>query len=69
MAGSEKHWLKRKGRNDYYGDVAYEVWRRGGNPDAVDYDRLDDYRYAGLYSDEAASRELRRQFRKRELDE
>lgn len=33
----------------------------GGDPDMIDYDRLDDYRYEGLYPDEAASRELRRQ--------
>ncbi len=49
-----------KERSDYYGDVVYEVWRHGGDPDMVDYDRLDDYRYEGLYPDEAASRELRR---------
>jgi len=50
-----------KKRSDYYGDVVYEVWRHGGDPDMVDYDRLDDYRYEGLYPDEATSRELRRQ--------
>lgn len=48
-------------RDDYYGDVIYEVWRSGGNPDTVDYDDLDDYRYEGLYPDEAALCELRRQ--------
>lgn len=30
--------------DDYGHDVAYEVWRRGGNPDRVDFDRTsDDY--------------------------
>lgn len=45
----------------YFGDVIYEVWRRGGNPDRVDADRVDDYRYDGVDADSAASAELRRQ--------
>ena len=48
-------------RRRYEGDVMYEVWRREGNPDRVDYDRVQDAYYDGLTSDEAASREMKRQ--------
>lgn len=54
------------GLPDYEGDVVYETWRRGGNPDRVDPDRVEDYYRAGLDSDEAAARELRRQRPRRE---
>lgn len=46
----------RSEREDYWGDVVYEVWRRGGDPDRVDRDRTDDHFYNGLSSDAAASR-------------
>jgi len=52
-------------RRKYYGDVEFEVWRRGGDPDAVDRDRLEDMRYEGLYSADAATLELRRHRRNR----
>jgi len=29
-------------RRKYTEDVVYDVWRSGGDPDAVDYDRVDD---------------------------
>lgn len=45
----------------YFGDVVYEVWRRGGDSDAVDRDRLADYEYDGYSADEAASAEMGRQ--------
>ena len=45
-------------RRKFEGDVIYEVWRSGGNPDAVDYNRLDDYWYDELDAYEAADREL-----------
>lgn len=62
LSGSEEMSRTRdKERSDYYGDTVYEVWRRGGDPDMVDYDRLDDCCYEGLHPDEAAFRELRRQ--------
>lgn len=51
---------EREERREYENDVFYEVWRSGGNPDRIDYDRVDDYRYDGIEADEAASRELRR---------
>lgn len=44
----------------YATDVEYEVWRRGGNPDAVDRDRLDGYREDGYEPEEAASAILRK---------
>lgn len=46
---------------NYCGDVEYEVWRRGGNPDRVDRDRLDDYEYDGYSAESAARAELERQ--------
>lgn len=48
-------------RKSYDGDVYYEVWRSGGNPDRVDPDRLDDYRWNGVEPETAARRELTRQ--------
>lgn len=46
-------------RRRYRGDVAYEVWRSGGNPDAVDYDRVDDYYWDGYDVDDVATIEMR----------
>lgn len=43
------------------GDLSYEVWRRGGNPDAVDFDDYRDDRAAGRYPDEVAADEVARQ--------
>jgi hypothetical protein len=45
---------------NYNSDVSYEVWRAGGNPDRLDYDRLDHYRYNGDSPEEAACSEIRR---------
>lgn len=45
-------------RGDFYGDVTYEVWRNGGNPDAVDYDRCADARDNGVEADGHAHRLL-----------
>lgn len=57
---------RREEERKYRGDVWYEVWRAGGNPDAISDDRMQDSRDAGYNSDEAASMELRRQRRRRE---
>lgn len=46
-------------------DVYYEVWRRGGNPDAVDYDRVRDAESWGHTVEDIAHAELRRQERRR----
>lgn len=43
---------------NYEGDVLYDTWRMGGNPDFVDPDRVEDYYEEELYSEEAAQREL-----------
>jgi hypothetical protein len=51
--------------NEYLGDVWYEVWRRGGNPDIVDDDRVIDRYYDGYDSDESAALEIRSQNRYR----
>lgn len=45
---------------DYENDVFYEVWRRGGNPDRIDDDRVSDAYYDGVYADDCAAREMRR---------
>ena len=45
----------------YRGDVFYDVWRSGGNPDAVNDDRVEDAYYDGLEADYAASIELNHQ--------
>jgi len=43
-----------------YGDVIYEVWRNGGDPDQVDYDRVREDQRDGYRYDEIADSELRR---------
>jgi len=43
---------------DYRGDVLYDVWMSGGNPDMVDFDRIKDYQNEGLYPEEAAQKEM-----------
>lgn len=52
---------RREDERRYQGDVTYEVWRRGGNSDRVDRDRVRDCFDDGLSSETAASREMRRQ--------
>jgi len=41
--------------SDYDAEVAYQVWRRGGNPDLVDRDRTADHYDSGCTEDEAAT--------------
>ncbi len=48
-------------RRDWEGDVVYDVWRSGHNPDAIDRDRLSDRYYNGQDADEAARAENRLQ--------
>ena len=54
---------ERREAEDFRGDVIYDVWRSGGNPDLVDYDYVDDRRYDGCEADDVAAEELRRQRR------
>lgn len=39
----------------YDGDVFYEAWRRGHNPDAIHPDTVDDYRWNDYTPEEAVS--------------
>ena len=50
-------------RDDYFGDVVYDAWRSGYNPDAVERDQVEDYRDEGMDSFEAGEAECRRQQR------
>lgn len=63
-------------RRRYEGDVVYEVWRSGRNPDAIDYERVRDSYYQGVEAEYAAEREIRaqdearrRQREEREMEE
>jgi hypothetical protein len=47
--------------DDFFGDTIYEVWRRGGNPDNVDRDRVNQYFDMDLGYEEAARSELEKQ--------
>jgi len=38
--------------DDRFGDLVYDAWRRGRNPDAVSRDRYDDRRSQGFYPEE-----------------
>jgi len=60
---------RREERREYEADVAYEVWRHGGNPDNVDIDRIEDNYYQGIDTDHAANIELNRQRPRREEQE
>ncbi len=51
----------RERRRKFEAHATYEVWRNGGNPDAIDLDRIDAAYYAGDYPEEAADRKLRHQ--------
>ena len=53
--------MSRQDEDKYRGDVMYDVWRSGGNPDLVDYDRCRDDFFDGIDPRESANRELRRQ--------
>lgn len=59
------------GRDRYqYGlDVGYEVWRSGGNPDRVSYDRVDNHYYNGVSAESAAYAEMRHWREQREARE
>jgi hypothetical protein len=51
----------RRSEEDYRGDVVYDVWRSGGNPDYVSYDRVSDHYWNGNSTEYAASCEMRLQ--------
>lgn len=53
--------MSRSEQEDYRGDVVYEVWRRGGDVDRVDYDRVADHCSYGDDYEVAADHEMRLQ--------
>lgn len=57
----KSHEERREERRQFENDVFYEVWRAGGNPDAIDYERVDDRYYDGQDVQIAAEAELRAQ--------
>lgn len=52
---------KRDERREYEADIIYDVWRFGGNPDRVDYDRMSDAFYERIPAEDFVRSELRRQ--------
>lgn len=56
---------RREEQRKYKNDVFYEVWRSGGNPDGIDYDRVQDQYWNGQNAEDAARAELRAQMPKR----
>ena len=48
---------------EYEGDVYYDVWCLGGEPDAIDFERVDECFHDGTPPDEAAAIEIRAQGR------
>ena len=62
MSRSQREAMSRSQR-EYEGDVVYGVWRLGGNPDALDVDRMGDHWREGDDVDVAVQNEMRRQRR------
>lgn len=60
---------RRDEKRKYEADIAYDIWRRGGNPDYVHPDRIDNYWYQGVDEESAVNWELRRQREARERRE
>lgn len=56
-------------RRRFYADVAYDVWRSGGNPDRIDHDRVRDAFYDGRTAESYASEVCRRQCEARQRRE
>ena len=52
---------ERKSEYDHYLETCTEVWFQGGNPDAVSYDRCQDFYYDGLDSFDSADIEMQHQ--------
>jgi hypothetical protein len=59
----------RDDRDKYRGDVFYETWRRGGDPDRVDVDRVTDAYYDGLSASEFVSRQQQAELNRRQAAE
>lgn len=52
---------ERERQREYESEVIYQVWRRGGNPDAVQPDEVSDAYYNGIPEDRLSNRIVRRQ--------
>lgn len=65
MCMSDDYESRRQARREeerrYHADVAYDVWRSGGNMDRVNYERVQDAFYSQVDSESAARVELRKQ--------
>jgi hypothetical protein len=59
---------ERDAKEKYWGDVIYEVYRRGGDVDQVSRDDTEDARQDGLEPDEAAARLRTKTMRGRDSD-
>jgi hypothetical protein len=46
--------MPRQSFKEYQSEAWYEAWRSGGNPDALEYDKLRDSYDAGMPAEEAA---------------
>lgn len=46
---------------EFENETFYQIWRRGGNPDAVHPDRVADAEQEGFEPDEFAAKEVERQ--------
>ncbi len=53
----------------YRGDVIYDVWRAGRDPDAINFDRVSDHYHRGDEPDMAANHEIRVQRQREEARE
>jgi len=56
---------RREEERCYENDVFYDVWRSGGNPDAVDYDRARDAYYDGMRAEDHAAALMREESARR----
>ena len=52
---------QREERHRYESDVAYEVWRSGGDMDRVDVERVENHYYDGHEYEQAVRDELKHQ--------
>lgn len=57
----ERRQARREEERRYQADVAYEVWRSGGDMDRVDRERVQESFWSGDSKESAASAELHRQ--------
>ena len=54
-------------KDRFDGDVFYEVWRRGGNPDRVNCDDFRELQECGYTAEDVAAAEIERQQQRRRV--